>query len=145
MVQDLSCSLASEACDVLLDELEKKRPWVRGLPQRRGTCGASVQLLSELRFDDPAKYRSRNSFRTLKQHFRVSKAALSRFIPDVCNALNECLSKYIKLSLQQSVRIETLTSNAVIRDQQIGSFYCEENAIVYESCSLVKFPVHVTP
>lgn len=42
----------------LVGELEKKRPWVRDWLRRRVTHGASTQLFTELRFEDPAEYRT---------------------------------------------------------------------------------------
>lgn len=39
-----------------------------------------------------------NNFRSLQHMFRVSRAAISQFIPEVCEAISESLKEYIKVS-----------------------------------------------
>lgn len=41
-----------------------------------------------------------NSNRSLSHFFRVSKPAISLFVPEVLDALYECLKDYIKVSIQ---------------------------------------------
>jgi len=38
-----------------------------------------------------------NSYRNLQQSFRVSRAAISKFIPEVCDAMYEALGDFIKV------------------------------------------------
>lgn len=40
------------------------------------------------------------SYRNLSHFFRVSKLAISLFVPEVLDALYECLMYYIKISIQ---------------------------------------------
>lgn len=40
-----------------------------------------------------------NSYRTLQRLFRVSTPAISKFIPEVCDAIFESLRKYIKVCI----------------------------------------------
>lgn len=40
-----------------------------------------------------------NSYTSLQHLFRISKAAISKFIPEVCDAVFESLKNYIKVSL----------------------------------------------
>lgn len=40
-----------------------------------------------------------NSYRSLQHFFRVSKPAISNFIPEVCDAIYESLREFIKVSL----------------------------------------------
>lgn len=132
-----------ESSAILLKELHRKKLWARDWLRRRETHGASAQLLSELRREDPAEYRAclrmshdrfdhllglvesllskqnttmrdalsaklkleitlsylatGNSYRSLQHLFRVSKSAISRFIPEVCDAISSCLQEYIKV------------------------------------------------
>ena len=39
-----------------------------------------------------------NSYRTLQYFFRVSKAYISNFIPEVCDAIYDSLGEFIKVS-----------------------------------------------
>lgn len=39
-----------------------------------------------------------NSYRSLQRQFRVSRPAISKFIPEVCDAIYENLKEYIKVS-----------------------------------------------
>jgi hypothetical protein len=39
-----------------------------------------------------------NSYRTLQYFFRVSKASISNFIPEVCDAIYDSLGEFIKVS-----------------------------------------------
>lgn len=41
-----------------------------------------------------------NSYRSLSHFFRVWKPAISLFVPEVLDALYECLKDYIKVSIQ---------------------------------------------
>lgn len=38
-----------------------------------------------------------NSYRNLQQSFRVSKAAISKFVPEVCNAIYEHLQDFLQV------------------------------------------------
>lgn len=40
-----------------------------------------------------------NNYRSLQHFFRVSKPAISNFIPEVCDAIYDSLREFIKVSL----------------------------------------------
>lgn len=61
--------------------------------QMRDSLSAKLKLEITLSF-----LATGNSFRSLQHMFRVSKAAISKFIPKVCDAISESLQEYIKVS-----------------------------------------------
>lgn len=143
MCEDLCREFIAEACEVLGEELNKKREWTRKWLLKRDSHGASSQLIKELRMEDPLEYKAclrmspesfdellqlveskiskqdtimrkalppklklevtlsflatGNSYRSLQHFFRVSKPAISDFIPKVCEALCDSLQEYIKV------------------------------------------------
>lgn len=56
--RDLCREFIAESCEVLVQELEKKREWTRKWLLRRDSHGASSQLIRELRLEDPSEYRA---------------------------------------------------------------------------------------
>lgn len=60
----------------------------------RNTIPAKLKLEVTLSF-----LATGNSYRSLQHFFRVSKPAISNFIPEVCVAIYESLRDYIKVSL----------------------------------------------
>ncbi|KAG8246443.1 hypothetical protein J6590_085013 [Homalodisca vitripennis] len=56
--RDLCRDFVSESSKVLQKELNKKREWTRKLILLRDSSGASSQLLSELRLENPIEYRA---------------------------------------------------------------------------------------
>lgn len=44
-----------------------------------------------------------NSLRNLQQSFRVSRGAISKFIPKVCDAINEDLKDFIQVKINLSI------------------------------------------
>lgn len=141
--RDLCRDFVSESSKVLQEELNKKREWTRKWILRRDSSGASSQLLSELRLENPIEYRALlrispvifdqllhrvspliakqdtvmrealapklklevtlaylatgASYRVLQAMFRVSKPAISTFVPEVCEALYTCLQEFIQV------------------------------------------------
>nr|CAI5850804.1 unnamed protein product [Callosobruchus analis] len=45
---------------------------------------------------------SGNSYRTLQRLFRVSRAAISKFVPEVCDAICGSLKEYLDVSIKRA-------------------------------------------
>ena len=64
----------------------------------RDAIAARVKLQITLNF-----MATGNSYRSLQHLFRVSKPAISNFIPEVCQAIKEALNEYLKVSLNNTI------------------------------------------
>jgi transposase len=80
-----------EKFDALLDMVAPKIE--RQNTQMRDAISPRVMLEVTLYF-----MATGNSYRNLQYFFRVSKASISNFIPEVCDAIYDSLREFIKVS-----------------------------------------------
>ncbi|KAF6198330.1 hypothetical protein GE061_008078 [Apolygus lucorum] len=86
-----------ESAEVLQEELSWKKEWTRKWILRRKSSGASSQLLSELRVEDPREYRS-----LLRMSPATFDELLHRLTPIITKqdtVMREALSPKIKLEV----------------------------------------------
>jgi hypothetical protein len=83
--------MTPEKFDALLDMVAPKIE--RQNTQMRDAIPPRVKLEVTLYF-----MATGNSYRTLHYFFRVSKASISNFIPEVCDAIYDSLGEFIKVS-----------------------------------------------
>ena len=83
--------MTPEKFDALLDMVAPKIE--RQNTQMRDAISPRVMLEVTLYF-----MATGNSYRTLQYFFRVSKASISNFIPEVCDAIYDSLGEFIKVS-----------------------------------------------
>jgi hypothetical protein len=83
--------MTTEKFDTLLDMVAHKIE--RQNTQMRDAISPRLMLEVTLHF-----MATGYSYRTLQYFFRVSKSSISNFIPEVCDAIYDSLSEFIKVS-----------------------------------------------
>ncbi|KAF6212700.1 hypothetical protein GE061_013226 [Apolygus lucorum] len=97
ILRALCSDFLRESAEVLQEELSWKKEWTRKWILRRKSSGASSQLLSELRVEDPREYRS--LLRMSPATFDEQLHRLTPIITKQDTVMREALSPKIKLEV----------------------------------------------